>query len=180
MGMTAALMSGNDLNDNLKEFEEHPTQDNETVPTHRTGLWASIYDRRSLILGYSNLIRNAYYVYAPLLRAKFSPKMDDTELQQALAVTAQEFTALEKLAALYGFEYSIYILHPMQDVMNGGYDDTLRSIRRIAQTDRVYTTAPALLEGGPPQQYYYAMDGHPNPAGADRLARFMVAHNGAG
>lgn len=175
MGMTAALMSGNDLSGNLEEIEEIETQDAGAAPARKVGLFAAIYDRRSLILEYSNLVRNAYYVYAPLLRAKLSPGMGNTELQQALAVTARQFRTLEELAARYGFEYSIYIIPPMQDVMNGGYEDALAAIKEIAQTDRVYSIAPALLEDGQPEQYYYAMDGHPNVAGAAKLARFMVA-----
>jgi hypothetical protein len=36
-----------------------------------------------------------------------------------------------------------------------------------------------LVDGGPPQQYYYAMDGHPNATSAAKLARFIVAHDTA-
>jgi hypothetical protein len=127
-----------------------------------------------LILEHSNFVRNAYYIYAPVLRAAFSPEMDAMELQRALAITAQQFRRLKELATYYGFDYSIYILHPMQDLLNGGYENTLAAIREIAPTDRVYTTAPAWLDGGPPQQYYYAMDGHPNATGAAKLAHFMM------
>jgi hypothetical protein len=180
MGMTSALMSGNDLNDNLKEMTQRHSQDSAAVPAKQAGFWSAIYDHRSLILEHSNIARNAYYIYAPLLRAVFSPKMNDQELQRGLAITSQQFKILQDLAASYGFAYSIYILPPMQDLMNGGYQNTLAAIRKIAATDRVYTTAPALLDGGPPQQYYYAMDGHPSASGAAKLARFMVARDSAG
>lgn len=175
MGMTSSLMAGNDLIGNLHTADG--SEDDRADTTQEKGAWAKILDGRKTVLAASNLVRVAYYVGGPLLRATLSPQTERAELQQALAATKIQFSRLDELSRRYGFSYRIYIVHPMQDIIRGGHEKTLAEIQAIASPGRVASTAPAFPEGTAPQQFYYPMDGHYNPAGARLVALYIAAQD---
>lgn len=175
MGMTSALLAGNDFNGNVEEAAARRSKNaiSKNEPAQKT-LWAKIIDQRALMLEHSNLVRIVYYIGGPLLRAKLSPQTNDGELKRALDVTARQFARLEELSTYYKFDYSIHVIHPMQDIMTGGHEKTLTALKRIAKTDKVYTTAAAFDGMEKVQQFYFPMDGHFNRKGAETVARFMA------
>ncbi len=175
MGMTGALMAGNDFSGNL-EYEAQQQRTDETgaqAPQTKSPLhW--LLGQRKLLLEHSNLVRILYYVYGPVLRAELSPDTAADDLEKALAATERQLLKLHSLSEDYGFDYAIYIIHPMQDLMTGGYQQTWTTLQDIAPTMRVYTTAPALLGSGDAAQYYFPYDGHLNAKGARLVARYIA------
>ena len=176
MVMSAALMAGNDLNGNL---EEQARKENGFKPVPETagkGALQKLVAQRKKILAHSNLARIAYYMAGPALRASFSPGADEVKLAQALAATKMQLARLHEMAQQRNFKLTIYIIHPMQDLMNDTYRDTESVIKGIAPAGvPVIDTAYALVgTSKKPQDYYYPVDGHLNPEGAMRVAKFMA------
>ncbi|MCB9990836.1 MAG: SGNH/GDSL hydrolase family protein [Rhodospirillales bacterium] len=179
MGMTAALLAGNDLNGNLEELpkEDVPVAaEAAPVVSGGGGLLAWLVGQRTFMLDHSNLVRIAYYIGGPLLRAGLSPETGDDELHRALGVTKDQFARLEALSKQYGFAYHIYIIHPMQDVINDTWENTLQALQDIAPEGAVVTSlAPAVFrDDSLPSSNYYPMDGHLNAAGAEKTALYLV------
>jgi hypothetical protein len=172
--MTAALGAGNDLADNLAELEgalEEPQQD-----AVNTGVWHRVVDYRRGILAWSNLIRVIYFVWGPVMRAKLSPTPQPDRLRAALGETARQLARFKDMAQKYHFDARIYIIHPVQDLLNGTYPQTIEVIRAIAPAGMsVASTAEALLAD--PSSYYYPYDGHFNPSGSSRIADFLLTED---
>jgi hypothetical protein len=176
--MTASLFGGNDVLDNLQDAPPIPAQTD--TPAHLTSQppstsWTqTILSYRTQMLEMSNLVRVTYYVLAPWLRATFNPAFQKDQLAQGLSITKSELVRLDALARKYGFEYTIYLVHPLQDLTRGTYAKTLEDIVRIAPQNRVVSTAEALMSEGKPSEYYYPLDGHVRPSGAEKIAAFMA------
>ena len=176
--MTAAFSAGNDLEDNYLSVRwarqaeqgadagaESPLQDPEP------GVLERVLGYRQFIQRHSNLARVAKYYWGPLLRSALVPELDQERLEEALAVTEAALERLEALSSEYGFDYSIYVLHPVQDIMRGTFRETASTLARIAP--RTVQTTGHLFEDSP-QNYYFAFDGHLNAAGSRTLAEWLV------
>lgn len=177
LAMTKALLPGNDLSDNyfyrpaddlvtaFSEQSESRTHFEETTAF-------KLLNIRSVALNWSNLARNIYFTIGPWLRAMFSPAPQAQILQEALAITRKQFLRLADMAAVYGFDYRIYVLHPVQDLIRGTSTDTLQKLSglaapgRVVGTDCLFTVAPS--------KFYYRYDGHFNADGSLKVAEFLL------
>lgn len=174
--MSSALMSGNDLTDNLNE--DRQAEENRR---HQPESWlAKALSYRLLLLRYSNLARVIYFYFGPQLRTALSPAPYKSELDAALNATKKQLGRLETLAHHYDFNYKVYLVYPMQDLLRGTHRQTLDAIIPIVPSNRqVVDTSSALLDD--PSSYYYPYDGHLNPKGAKRIAELLIReHTGAG
>lgn len=178
LAVTSSMASGNDLFDTLYERDSDVTPTGEGVAQATADRWTMLgaaYELRGRILAYSNLARIAYSIAGPWLRANLSPPPQGSQLEAALAATAEQLRLLADLADRREIRLTIYLLHPMQDLLRGTYPDTFAAIQKIAGAVPVVDTAPALLDG--PRRYYYPYDGHFNVAGASRIAEFLKAND---
>lgn len=176
--MTSTLMAGNDFNGNVEEWQEqneNPQSFEKTEENERNGLLQGIVSQRKVILRHSNLARVIYYVYGSAVRANFSPKSAEKELEKAMKITQQQLERLDRLSKDLRFSYSVYIIHPIQSLINNTYQQTYRSIFNMVPNKVVIDTAPALLNSGSIDSYFYNMDGHLNPVGAKTVADYMAS-----
>ncbi len=171
--MVSALMAGNDLTDNLSESREAGENHQRQL-----GSWlAKALSYRRLLLRHSNLARVVYFYFGPQLRTALSPEPDHTELEAALSATEKQLRRLEGIAHHYGFDYKVYLVYPMQDLIRGTHRQTLETILPIVPNRRVVDTSTVLLDD--PASYYYPYDGHLNPDGAKRIADFLIREHKA-
>ena len=180
LAMSGALMSGNDLFDNLNYAPTKKVATTtaskeasaQTAPQHPTNP-VSLQSVRRKILASSNFARIGYFFFAPMLRAKFSPEPDGKLFDQALRATEIQFNRFVALSDRYNFQPRLYVLHPMQDLIRGSAQQTLEVVRSIAPaTLEVVSTFRAIPQ--PVSKYYYAYDGHFNAAGAKAFARHLL------
>ena len=175
--MTTGLAAGNDLFDTLFEEQTLGTEPETLVaPSSAAVSVAWFRQAQRLTLTYSNLARVAYGVVGPYLRAVLSDAPDGGQLASALAVTGEELRRLQELSRRYGFALSIYLLHPIQDLLRDTYSATAVAVEGIAGGAAVVDLAPALLDRA--TQYYFPYDGHLNPAGAAKVADALVGARG--
>ena len=184
--MASSLMLGNDFLDTLNEraaLAGGDTADAEaaavTIPEEANpGLLPWLVAQRRKVLASSNLARIVYGYIGPALRVAFSPTGSAGQLQEAVAAMREEMDRLRALAAEFGFTYTIYVVHPVQDLVRGSYPETLAAVREAAGDARVVSTAAAFLHD--PVSAYFPYDGHINASGAARIAAFLEAEGQAG
>ena len=186
LAMSSALLAGNDFLDTeietriaaarLSAGDMQPVQV-EPPPSAEESLLGWVVERRAWILARSNLARVVYARLGSALRTALSPDASAEELAAGIAAMADQFARLRSLSQHYGFAYSIYVLHPVQDLIGGTWPDTVVAVRRAAGEARVVDTAPALLAD--PTRYYFPYDGHFNADGARAVAKLLI-EDGAG
>jgi hypothetical protein len=138
-------------------------------------LW--LVDHRGEILRDSNLARMVYAAFGPEIRAAFSPAAAEAELAAGMAAIEAQLARIRTLASEKGFEFTIYLLHPVQDLLRGTWPETLRAVEAIAGDSRVVDTAQVFLDD--PATYYFRYDGHFNASGARRVAELLLAEEEA-
>lgn len=174
--MTASFSAGNDLFDNFQTVRRSSAEDSsiaEGVAERDPGpnLLERLMSQRRLLLSHSNLVRLAKFYWGPALRSTFVPELDRTRLDESLQITRRAFAKLERLSQDYAFHYSIYLIHPVQDIIRATHSDTHRQLQAIAPVP-IHTTAQ--LFASDPKRYYYAFDGHINAAGSRRIADLLI------
>ena len=192
--MVDYLGAGNDLLDNLDSAEqEHDPLDGrmadagETVkvaykvaetrrgadskPDTNNDARFSLIDVGRGSLRYSNLARVLYYKLGPQIRAVLSPEPERRKLDRALGITAGHLNELEAMSRQYGFDDRIYLIHPMQDIINGTDENTTEMMSAAFERD-IVSTRPAFADNV--KSYYYNYDGHLNPKGSQAIAAFLV------
>ena len=179
MAMSTSLMAGNDFVDTAQETATDATEELLGTKPPSTALGASnsgviewIVERRQRLLASSNLVRVAYAHLGPLLRAWFSPSAPKSTLEAGVAAVSDQLNRLEALSHLHDFSVTIYILHPVQDILRGTYAETEDAVRTAAGHLPVVPTANSLLED--PKSHYFSYDGHFNAAGARRIAELLL------
>lgn len=180
LAMSSSLMAGNDFADTLieaglaKENEDAKPSVESAQPTvaKERRLLHRIVQNRQWILAHSNLARVFYAQFGPALRAWLSLETSVAQLDAGVDAMAQELIHLADLSEIQGFRVTIYVLHPMQDLLRGTWNETTDAVRRAAGALKVIDTAPALIDN--PAAFYYPYDGHLNPAGALRIADFLL------
>ncbi len=197
-GMSQSFSSGNDFVDNYYRYQrgvglsdpvldramraaDGLSEEPEASPGDRPqaprasrpafSLTERVVRAQALILRYSTLMRLAKFYWGPLLKSTFVADPGD-RMQVATIATQQALARLDSLSRRVGFEYTIYLIVPVQDLMRGSYPDTLATLNRVSPKPAV-TTAPAFLQE--PQSYYYSFDGHLNAKGSRRLAELLVS-----
>lgn len=187
--MGSAFTSGNDLTDNYSyvRWSGHipgtslVVQDSLGVEPEKgefptaVGWSERVLQYRFAAVRHSNLLRIVKYRWGPLLRSLLVPSGDERRLIAALALTGAELGRLDRLSKRYAFAYTIYVLHPVQDIMRGSFMTTTAQLDSVAPGP-VHTTG-VLFEKDPPR-YYFPYDGHLNPEGSRRVAEFLVNMSG--
>ena len=183
LAVTSSMASGNDLFDTLIERDRDagmppPPAGDALADVGTRSLRRVVYDLRGHMLQRSNLVRIAYSILGPWMRATVSPPPEGSQLAAALVETGRQIQAMEQVAAGAGARLSIYVLHPVQDLLRGTYAQTTDAIRSVAGAVPVIDTAQALRDD--PRAYYFPYDGHFNARGAERVADLLLREDGAG
>lgn len=180
-GMSSSFSAGNDFVDNYDRYtREHasveldgvPPEDQQPNPNLKIGLGERLISLQRSVLNHSTLMRLAKYYWGPMLKSLVIADFGEERMTIALKATEESLTRLDELSRRVGFDYRIYLLVPIQDIIRGTYGDTLATLNRVSPKPAV-STAELFLDS--PQDFYYAFDGHLNPKGSRRIAEFLVA-----
>ena len=172
--MSGILMHGNDFYDNLIYAKGESDENAKGEAEVEVGLYAKVFDLRKVLLEHSNVARIVKFYFAPWLRARLYPEAVRESLSDALAITRDQLQRLNALSQKYGFSYEIYILHPMQDILNGTDGDTVRTVRGLLGPAVVVKDTADLFRDHT-LSYYYPYDAHLNPLGDRKIADFLAA-----
>ena len=195
--MTSSFSAGNDLRDNYWEvrWSNHvPGQrlrdaaadsDSEAADhsaieaaqlvereTEYGGVLERVLGYREALLARSNLLRIVKFYWGPLIRSMLVPGLDEGRLSEALALTEAELKRLAEISEEYEFDYAIYLLHPVQDIIRGTHTETLAALNEISSVP-IRGTASVFKES--PKSFYYSYDGHINSLGSQRIAELLLA-----
>jgi lysophospholipase L1-like esterase len=176
-GMSGSFSAGNDFVDNYnREITREARQRGKphTEDKQSRGLTERVIGLQAVLLRHSNLARMLKFYAGPRLKAMFIAEPGDERMRKALESTRTSLQQLDALSRRAGFEYSIYLLVPVQDILRGTYKDTLATLQGVSPV-QVIPTAQQFLDS--PAQYYYAFDGHLNPKGSQRIADFLVSRD---
>ena len=176
-GMSGSFSAGNDFVDNYNYGRradalargQRPQRD--ASPPSLAG---RIISWQSALMEYSHLVRRAKFYWGPLLKSMIVNDPGEQRIAQALEFTARALNEFDEYSRQVGFEYKVYLLMPVQDLIRRTDGDTLAALSRVSPKP-VISVAPALVDS--PASYYYAFDGHLNPAGSRRVAEFVIAQD---
>ena len=178
--MASAPTAGNDLFDNVTEIQaaqgapnpQEPAPESEVASPSDGPLGWLVINRQWLRV-HSNLVRIMVVQIGPTLRSWFSLKASPADVQAGIKALTGQLALLDALSRDYEFDYSIFLLHPMQDLMRQTYGETADAVRTAAPSAvEVIDTAEAMLED--PARFYFPFDGHFNPEGAQAIAQFLI------
>jgi hypothetical protein len=176
-----ALASGNDLLDAaLERFVDDGATGTPEVargPVHTNSAAARVAELWRWVLAHSNLARVVYQQFGPLLRSWQAVGSQPAQLEAGIRAVGRGLDRLQQLSEAYGFACTVYVLHPVQDLLNDTVAVTVDAVQRAARAQPVVSTAPALADL--PPMYYFPYDGHFNAVGASRIADFLLARDGA-
>ena len=176
-GMSGSLSAGNDFVDNYNYGRWLKAQAAGTPaprPERRSGLAGRIIGAQSAILERSHLMRRAKFNFGPVLKAMILDDPGEERMAESLVYTLQALKDLDDLSRRAGFDYSIFLIVPVQDVILGTYGKTLAALNSVSPRP-VTSTAPLFVDS--PQQYLYSYrrapepQGEPPHRGVSRLAR---------
>jgi hypothetical protein len=179
-GMSGSFSAGNDFVDNYDRYvREHAAPISDKQGSARQAISArpegSMVERiigwQEAILGHSTLMRRAKFYWGPMLKSLVVADPGKDRMATALLATKESFSRLDALSRRVGFDYTIYLIVPVQDVIRGTYGETLRALNSVTPKPAV-ATAELYLEN--PQQFYFAFDGHINVEGSRRIADFLL------
>ena len=183
-GMSTAWSAGNDFVDN---YDERGLSDARAAgkaiapaaappaqPAPSPGLAERAISLQSAILRRSNLMRVVKYYWGPMLKSVIVADPGNERMTLALHYTRQNLQRLDRLSKQLGFQYRIYLIAPVQDVMLGSYPRTLQALQDVAP---VPVAGTGQLFTDDPERYYYAYDGHINASGSRKIADFLVEDN---
>lgn len=175
-GMSTSFSAGNDFVDNynrdLTDKRRGAAAPPEQGPPAAGGLAESIIGMQSFLLRHSNLVRMTKFYAGPALKSMLLAEPGEERMETALHSTRGALARLDELSRRHGFEYSIYLITPVHDILRRSHPQTLATLNAVSPKAAI-TTADALTED--PAQYYYAFDGHLNAAGSRRVAEFLLA-----
>jgi hypothetical protein len=180
-GMSSSFSAGNDFVDNYTYGRWMNGERAGEVLANTAGqeptlsLAARVIGWQSRLLEHSNLVRFAKFHWGPLLRSLLLADPGQERMAEALMYTEEGFAELDELSRDIGFEYSVYLIVPVQDIIRGTHGQTLATLNRVSRTPAVST---ATLFVAAPQQFYYAYDGHLNAKGSRRIAELLVSLDG--
>jgi hypothetical protein len=179
-GMSRSFSSGNDFVDNYsfgRWLERQPK--NGATPTeqprqasHRRGIGEWIISWQEPLLYNVHLVRRIKYHWGPMLRTVVLADPGEKRREEALTYTARAFKELDDLSRRAGFEYEVYLVVPVHDIVMGSDGETLAMLNS-ATVKPVVATADLFRDS--PKSYYFSYDGHLNVKGARRVADFLIA-----
>lgn len=175
-GMSSSFSAGNDFVDNYSYGRRRGIDEGGGARREPSGstIVGRLIGMQSTLLEYSYLMRQAKYHWGPLLKSLVVDPPGDIRMSEALRYTRQGLEELDALSQRLGFDYQIYLIVPVQDIIRGSSDDTLAVLNSVAPKPAI-PTAQVLVDS--PTSYYYAYDGHLNPAGSRRVAEFLISQD---
>ena len=175
-GMSGSFASGNDFVDNYNfgYRQDAKSPDGPVVSRPAPTLAGRLIGLQTLLLDNSYLMRQVKFRWGPLMKSLLVDPPGETRLTEALRYTQEDFRQVDELSRRYGFDYKIYLIVPVQDLIRGTYNETLKTLNSVI-TKSAIPTAPALADQ--PQKYYYAYDGHLNAAGSRKVAELLIAQD---
>jgi len=179
-GMSCSFSAGNDFVDNYDRemFDRLPPGTKAPRgPRADRGLVERLIGLQGVLLNHSALMRVAKFQWGPTIKALVVAAPGDERMATALEATKRSLARLDDLSRSRGFAYTIYLIVPVQDIIRGSYGDTLKTLDGVSPKPAVPT---AELYLSSPKSFYYAFDGHLNPAGSSKLAQFLIARDSVG
>lgn len=180
-GMSGSFSAGNDFVDNYDRYiKDHTAQAEREQPGLNTrqrtkstiGLAERAISLQQSILAHSMLMRLVKYYWGPILKSILVADIGEERMVVAQLATKEGLAKLDDLSRRIGFDYNVYLLVPVQDIIRGTYGDTLDALNHISPKP-VTATAHLFLDS--PQKYFYAFDGHFNAEGSRRIAGFLAS-----
>lgn len=171
--MSTSFSAGNDFVDNYnysRWLRSRARGTPEPRPVIRRTSSERLIAWQSWLLARSQLTRRIKYHWGPLLKSALVVAPGD-RMAEALAETKRNLLRLDALSRRNGFEYSIYLLVPVQDVIRGTHGQTLETLNRVSPKPVAST---AYLFTRSPRDFYFAYDGHLNPKGSRRIADMLI------
>jgi hypothetical protein len=174
-GMSNSFSSGNDFVDNYNygRNQQSHTGAEPPPPASAPSLSARIIGMQSTLMEHSYLVRRAKYHWGPMLKSMIVDPPGD-RMPEALRYSRQALAELDDMSRKYNFDYKVYLIVPVHDILRGTDDETLTALNSVSPKPAI-TTAPALKDN--PSRYYYSFDGHLNPEGSRRVADLLVAQD---
>jgi hypothetical protein len=178
-GMSTSWSAGNDFVDNYDEGRAseslHVAAQAATsvkLKAPSPGLAERIIGLQTVLLAHSNLVRIAKYHWGPLMKSLVLADPGEGRMVEARRHTRLYLQRLDALSKQVGFDYEIFLLVPVQDILRGSDDQTLAELNALSPKP-VIATAQLFIES--PEEFYFAFDGHINAKGSRRIAEFLVA-----
>lgn len=175
-GMSSSFSAGNDFVDNYR-YGRHLEDLAAGVPRPREspppGLAGRIVASQAMLLEHSYLMRRAKYHWGPMLKGMLLIDPGD-RMTEALEYTRTGFQELDALSAAVGFDYEVYLIAPVTDIIRGTHPQTLAALNAVA-TKPAIETAHLFVDS--PARFYFAYDGHLNPLGSRALAEYLIARD---
>ena len=91
--------------------------------------------------------------------------------------TEANLERLDALSKRIGFDYTVHLIVPVQDLILGSEGKTQETLQRVSPRPVVPT---AQVFTGRPQDYYYAFDGHINAKGSRLIGEFLIERERGG
>ena len=174
-GMSTSFSAGNDFADNYAygRFLERQAAGGtlERRAARPQGMAARLIGAQGAMLEHSYLMRRAKYHWGPMLKSMLVVDPGD-QMERALEDTRAALNALDALSRRAGFDYSIYVIVPVQDILRQSDRQTLAAVNSVSPK-KVIATAQLFDES--PTRFYFAYDGHLNPLGSRTLAEYLVS-----
>lgn len=183
-GMTGSWSSGNDFVDNYDRYMREQSrqgygelraQSDTSKREPSIGLTERIIGMQEIILEHSTLMRRLKYHWGPLIKSVLVADPGEYRMTIALKATKEHLAKLDELSRRVGFEYTVYLVPSVHDILRGTQDETLAALNAVSPQP-VVSIAQVLLDS--PEKYFFAFDGHLNPKGSQRIAELLISMDG--
>lgn len=180
-GMSGSFSAGNDFVDNYDRYTrshearangEQIIQDQGTRGKPTVGLVEHLIGLQDSVLGHSMLLRLTKFYWGPMLKSIMVADPGKERMAVAKVATRESLARLDDLSRRVGFDYKIYLLVPVQDIIRGTYEETLATLNGVSPKP-VIATAHLFLDS--PQDFYFSFDGHLNAKGSRRIAELLAS-----
>lgn len=180
-GMTGSWSSGNDFVDNYDRYmREQARQRYGERQAHNAalenkpavGIAERIIGMQTVLLEHSTLMRRLKYHWGPWIKSVLVAAPGKHRMTIALKATKEHLAKLDELSRRVGFDYTIYFLPAVHDILRGTQDETLAALNSVSPRP-VVSTVGVLMDA--PEKYFFAFDGHLNPKGSRRIAELLIS-----
>jgi hypothetical protein len=180
-GMTGSWSSGNDFVDNYARYirehaghgdSERRAQNDASKDEPAVGISERIIGMQTMMLEHSTLIRRLKYHWGPWIKSVLVADPGEHRIATALKATKEHLEKLDEVSRRVGFEYKIYFLPAVHDILRGTQDETLAALNTVSPKP-VISTVEVFLDA--PEKYSFAFDGHLNPKGSRRVAELLIS-----
>ena len=190
-GMSTAWSAGNDFVDNYDRYtRDHSPQGAADSASAAEGVEASpalaqaaapdvglaerLIGMQAVLLEHSMLLRRVKYHWGPLIKSWIVADPGEYRMKVALTATREAFAKLDALSKRQGFEYTIYLLPAVHDILRGTQQQTVDTLNSVTPKP-VVPVIDVFLDS--PKSYSYGLDGHLNPKGARKVAELLVSRD---